>query len=82
MKRRMKEAKDVRIAIRITKTEATMLDELVERTGMAASDVLRQALRSYHSGNVPVAFRIVPETVADPWASTTAKHRPPKRRRK
>jgi hypothetical protein len=47
-----KEPKTVRIAIRVTKTEARMLDELTSQSGMATSDVIRRAIREQHAADV------------------------------
>ena len=44
-----REPKTVRLAVRMGETEARMLDELATKTGMAASDVIRVAIRAYHA---------------------------------
>jgi hypothetical protein len=44
-----KERQTERTAMRFTPTEARMLDELSERTGLSKTDVVRQAIRREHA---------------------------------
>ena len=46
-------ATDVRINARLTGPDAARFQELLERSGLSASDLLRDALREYHALHVP-----------------------------
>jgi hypothetical protein len=48
----VKELQSARIAIRFTPTEAEMLSELSEATGMSMTDVVRQAIRREYAEKV------------------------------
>lgn len=41
-----------RVAIRLTPTEATMLEELTEKTGLNKTDFLRQAIRREYADRI------------------------------
>lgn len=60
----MVERQTERIAIRLTPTEARMLEELSERTGLNKTDMVRQAIRREHAeriGETPTQKRPRPK---------------------
>lgn len=48
----IRKPKSVRLAFRATEQDFSMLNALVEKTGMASSDVIRQAIRGYYTREV------------------------------
>jgi uncharacterized protein (DUF1778 family) len=48
----VKEQQTERIGLRVTKSEAKMLEELSEVTGLSMSDVLRMAIRREHAERI------------------------------
>jgi hypothetical protein len=48
----VREQQSERIGIRFTPSEAKMLAELSERTGLSMTDVIRQAIRREHAERV------------------------------
>jgi uncharacterized protein (DUF1778 family) len=48
----VKEQQTERIGLRVTKSEAKMLEALSEATGLSMSDVLRMAIRREHAERI------------------------------
>jgi hypothetical protein len=48
----VKEPQTERLGLRITKSEARMLEELSEATGLSMSDVVRMAIRREHAERI------------------------------
>jgi len=48
----IRKPKSIRIAFRATEEDGKMINALIERTGMAGSDVVRLAIRRLHSTEI------------------------------
>jgi hypothetical protein len=77
--------KSIRIAFRATDEDGRMINALIERTGMAGSDVIRLAIRRLHSTEIegwvqlPVP-KVVPASMRSSRQMGSARRKPRKKK--
>lgn len=77
--------KSIRIAFRATDEDGRMINALIERTGMAGSDVIRLAIRRLHSTEIegwvqlPVS-KVVPAPLRSSRQMGSARRKPRKKK--
>ena len=60
----IRKQKSIRIAFRATDQDGKMINALIEKTGMAGSDVIRLAIRRLHSTEIEGWVQVLPPNVA------------------